>query len=244
MYHAVRSVNKVTPKSTQLCLNTSRNFGTTHFIAGYKNPQVQLSEEPKKKQQFTIDKRLPIIDGSSVHLVDEARLTQSFCTMRHDISSVVLSLLEKAQKKISVAAFSLTDARIANQLIAAHKKGIDVCVILDAGNMKQVYSKAQMLIDNGVSVWRYDPLLRPNYKKKNGYEQLMHLKWIIVDDVLINGSANLTKSAQDGENIESVTVFRCPQLVKEHRRDFKYLKTYCVACKPTVLVDNKIAAME
>ncbi len=206
-------------------------FGRTHFIRGYSAP-AQLSPLPKK--EIIIDQRPPIIDESSVHLIDESRLVQSFCSLEHNLSSIVLSVLERAEKTINLAAFSLTDKRIADQLIAAHKRGVDVCVIMDPGNMKQAYSKGQNLIDNGVSVWRYDPTLRSINKKKNTYEELMHLKWLIVDDKLIEGSANFTKAAQDGYNVEGITMCRCPQLVQERRRLFNRLKSYCRECKKDV----------
>jgi len=230
------SAKRVTPKNTQLCLNAPRNFGTTHFILGYSEPAYKVRHNTQK-QIISFSEKPSIINGSSAHLLDSELLTQSFFTTQHDISSVVLTLLEQAQKNISIAAFSLTDLRIANQLIAAHNNGIDVAVILDAGNMKQYHSKAQKLIDNGISVWRYDPLLRPTHKRKTGYEQLMHLKWIIIDDVLIQGSANLTRAAQDGENIESVTILRCPRTVEEHRQELQNLKKYCVKCE-SKMVEN------
>ena len=98
--------------------------------------------------------------------------------------------------------------------------------------MSNKYSKAQKLIDNGISVLKYDPSLRKNYKKGT-YEKIMHLKWIIADDTLVLGSANLTRSAQTGGNVESITVFNCPYEVADHRQAFQDLKQYCVSCPQT-----------
>jgi phospholipase D len=230
MHRVLQSGKSIIPKNTQFCLNTPRNFGTTHFIVGYKEPQIQPAKTIENKQKIFDVKPPFIIAGSSAHLIDATRDTQSFFTTKHDISSVVLELLAQAKKNINIAAFSLTDVRIANQLIDAHKKGVDVCVIMDAGNMKHYSSKAQKLVDSGIIVLRYDPSLRLDTKQSK-FEQLMHLKWIIVDDVLISGSANLTKAAQDGKNIESITVLRCPQTVEEHRQEWQKLKEFCVECK-------------
>lgn len=225
-----RSAQRSTPRNVRTCLNIPSNFGKTHFIRGYRQSSVQ-SICPIENQSIVFDQRQPIIDGSSAHLIDEQRLTQSFSTIKHNISSIVLTILATGQKKITIAAFNLTDDRIVKQLIHAHKKGIEVCVIMDGGNMKHSHSKSQKLIDNGIAVWRYEPSLRLNSQKKNGYEPLMHLKWIIVDNILINGSANFTRSAQDGRNIESITIFRCPREVKEHRQTLEELKKYCIECK-------------
>lgn len=223
----VQSAKRITPHT----------FCRTHFIVGYKPSHRMFNIQPRVR---SIDEKPPIINGSSAHLLDPECLTQSFFTTKHDISSVVLTLLAQAEKSISIAAFSLTDSRIANQLIAAHKKGIDVCVIMDAGNMKQYHSKAQRLINNGISVWRFDSSLRtPPHVQKITYEQLMHLKWIIIDDILIQGSANFTKAAQNGNNIESVMICRCPRTVEEHRQELQKLQSYCVKCTSAV-AENKV----
>jgi phosphatidylserine/phosphatidylglycerophosphate/cardiolipin synthase-like enzyme len=228
MTRVMQATTRVAPKYPQI--KSPRTFGTTHFILGDRRSVVKVPEQQKPQK---IEMQPLILNGSSAHLLDQDRSIQSFFTTKHDISSVVLSLLAQAKKSIDVAAFSLTDSRIANQLIEAHKKGIHVNVIMDAGNMQQYYSKAQNLIDNGIPVWRYNPVLRPNYKSKKKYEQLMHLKWIIIDnDILIQGSANLTRAAQDGQNIENVTVVRCPQSVGEHCQELEDLKGYCDKCEP------------
>jgi len=233
---------RIASRNTQLSFNTPRNFGTTHFIAGYKNPQNSVVEGAEKKQVF-FDDRPPIIGASSAHLLDKARQTQSFFTTIHDISSIILTIISESKENIDVEAFSLTDKRITDALIAAHKRGVRVRVIMDAGNMKQPYSKAQRLIDNGIAVCSYNPQLRPNYKKKSAYEPLMHHKCIVADGVVITGSANATRAAQR-DNIENITILRDPQTVQEHRQEFERLKTYCDECKPVRMVGNKIVAAE
>jgi phosphatidylserine/phosphatidylglycerophosphate/cardiolipin synthase-like enzyme len=190
----------------------NNNFGRTHFITGkryYNSPTTN----PLAPQYV--------------------RRSKSLFAPKDDLLTEISTVISQAQKKIDVAAFALTDKRIADQLIDAHQRGVDICVIMDAGNMSNKYSKAQHLIDNGVCVMRYDPSLRKNYKKSS-YEKIMHLKWIIADDTLVLGSANFTRSAQTGGNIESITVFNCHYEVADHRQAFQDLKQYCVVCKPTL----------
>ncbi len=190
-------------------LNRASSFGRTHFIRGYHHsPIVQTQNIPPRK-----------------------RLSQSFFGPQDNLLSKVLKIIEEAQGTIEVAAFALTDNRIANHLIDAHKRGVKVCIIMDSSNMKNNHSKSQKLINHGITVLRYEPSLRPNYKKNN-YEPLMHLKWIITDDRLITGSANLTRSAQSGDNVDSITIFECPEEIKDHRQAFQNLKQFCVECKP------------
>ena len=194
----------------------NNNVGRTHFITG--------------KRYYS-----PITHSSSAQYL---RRSKSLFAPKDDLLAEISNVICQAQKKIDVAAFALTDKRIADQLIDAHQRGVDICVIMDAGNMNNKYSKAQHLIDNGVCVMRYDPTLRKNYKKSN-YEQIMHLKWIIADDTLVLGSANFTRSAQTGGNIESITVFNCQYEVADHRQAFQDLKQYCVPCVQTSSTASK-----
>lgn len=223
------STRAVRPKSMQLFTNAPRSFGTTHFIVGQKNPPQSLINSANSAP--TKVNALPfIINGSSTHLIDETRSTQAFFTTVHDIRSIILKLLKDAKKSITIAAFSLTDKDIANALIAAQKRGVEVSVIMDPGKMKERYSKSQTLINNGISVWCYDCGLRPNYKKKDWLEPLMHHKCMVIDDVVITGSANATKAAQ-ADNIENINILRDSQTVEEHRQEFTRLKKFCVECK-------------
>jgi len=195
--------------------NRASSFGRTHFIRGYHHS--------------------PILQTQNVQ--QQKRLSQSFFGPQDNLLSKVLKTIEEAQETIEVAAFCLTDMRIANHLIDAQKRGVKVWVIMDASNMKNNYSKSEKLINNGITVLRYEPSLRPNYKKNN-YQPLMHLKWIITDNKLITGSANLTRSAQSGENVDSITIFECPEEIKDHRQAFQNLKQFCVECKPTSSVSK------
>lgn len=197
----------------------SQNFGTTHFIIGYqkKNKPVKRPKDVK-----IIDEQEPIINGSSVHLLDDSRLVQSFFPSVHNIPSIILEILAQAQKSIKIAAFALTDKRISNQLIEAHKKGVDVSVIMDANNAKMPYSKGRMLADNKISVKYYEPKLRCNYKKKQ-FVPLMHRKCCIVDsNIVITGSTNLTNAGLT-DNAEDINVIRCKTTVKEQKAEYKRL---------------------
>lgn len=216
-------------KNAQISFNSPEHtFGRTHFIVGYESP-VQLSVQDQESSVVVNNKPF-IVNASSAHLIDYSRNTQSFFTTVHDIASIILKMLEDAQKDITVAAYALTDKRIADALIAAHKRGVRVCVIVDGGKRKERYSKTQKLLNNGISVWSYDCSLRPDYKKKDWSEPLMHHKCFVIDDAVITGSANATKAAQF-DNIENINILRDPHAVEEHRQEFTRLKKYCVECK-------------
>src|SRR5579872_4340062 len=118
---------KIKDINTQLCLNTPRDFGTKHFIVGYKekvNPRI-IDEQPQKKQQpprINHKKQKSIYVGGA-ELIDPRRTTQSFFSSVHDIADILLHVISLAEKKLYITAFSLTDIKIADLVITKHKSG-------------------------------------------------------------------------------------------------------------------------
>jgi hypothetical protein len=88
-------------RNTQLCLNSSANFGTTHFIVGYKDSTVPIKVESvideKKELKRTSYKKQGNIRGGA-NLVDKNRTTQSFFTTIHDLSDILLNMTRKPHR--------------------------------------------------------------------------------------------------------------------------------------------------
>src|SRR5579871_6466879 len=124
MTTVLRQASKANPKNQQLSLNAPRNFGTTHFIRGYKHtPSATYQAVPVSTHQPA-----PIINKSSAHLIDPTCHTQVFFPSIHHITSIIIDIIKKAQDSITIAIYSLTEKNIAHELIAAHKRGIKVCI--------------------------------------------------------------------------------------------------------------------
>jgi phosphatidylserine/phosphatidylglycerophosphate/cardiolipin synthase-like enzyme len=196
---------------------------------------VQTVSQTKEKKQ---SKRGAQKKQDNVHnvrggaeLIDKNCATQAFFTSVHDLADIVISLIAQARKNLCIAAFTLTEPRIANLVIEKHKNGVQVCVIVDAGNMKQAYSKVHELIDNNVPVWRYDPSLDSECKKNGLFEPLMHHKFITIDDdVVVTGSANFTKAAYK-QNRDNIIVARDKKLTRDYRAECERLRICSVECK-------------
>jgi cardiolipin hydrolase len=117
----------------------------------------------------------------------------------------------------------LTDSKIADCLIRAHKAGIEVTVITDKERMRDKYSKVDKLVAQKVPVFYYNSDLNQNPKQKKSKNGLMHHKFIIVDEaILLFGSLNLTKAGQN-ENIENITVTTKAKMVTDYLDEFKRL---------------------
>ncbi|MBV6855971.1 phospholipase D family protein [Xanthomonas euvesicatoria pv. euvesicatoria] len=110
--------------------------------------------------------------------------------------SLVLDVIKTARSELRVMAYSFTAPDIAQALIAAKKRGVDVRVVVDADQSRQRSQIAALntLALAGVSV------------RLNGRYQIMHDKVIVADRRTVQtGSFNYTRSAEKA-NSENVIV--------------------------------------
>jgi phosphatidylserine/phosphatidylglycerophosphate/cardiolipin synthase-like enzyme len=97
----------------------------------------------------------------------------------------IKELIREAKTSIRVAMYTFTREDLADTLIRAHNRGINVQVVLDLGQANGSSKKiAELLKKNGVFV---------SLKDTGG---MMHHKFLLIDDsILEHGSANWTKAA-------------------------------------------------
>jgi phosphatidylserine/phosphatidylglycerophosphate/cardiolipin synthase-like enzyme len=118
-----------------------------------------------------------------------------------DGGALIESQIRSARRQVLVQAFSFTHERIANALIEAHERGVDVRVLLDREQyLKQRNDQGRRLRRAGVPLWL------------DGEHQAAHNKVMIIDAMLptatvITGSFNFTHGAQFN-NAENVLVLR------------------------------------
>lgn len=102
----------------------------------------------------------------------------------------------KAEQSIDVAAYSFTSYKIADALIEAHQRGVDVHVLLDKGQGKRHYRAIEEMQDAGIPI------------RINSHYAIMHDKYIIIDGKTVEtGSFNYTASAER-RNAENVIVIK------------------------------------
>jgi phosphatidylserine/phosphatidylglycerophosphate/cardiolipin synthase-like enzyme len=96
----------------------------------------------------------------------------------------IKQLIREAKKTIKVAMFTFTRQDFAKELITASLRGVQVDVAMDN------------LASKGSSLYIYDILKQSNISiLLNKGPGLLHYKFLYVDDILVNGSANWTKNA-------------------------------------------------
>jgi phosphatidylserine/phosphatidylglycerophosphate/cardiolipin synthase-like enzyme len=113
---------------------------------------------------------------------------------RQVATDLIVRTIGEAQKSVCVAAYFFTSYPIADALVEAHRRGVDVRVVLDSHQrLRRVIS---YLDHNGIAT------------RFNDHYAIMHDKFMIVDGrTLETGSFNFTRAAEY-ENAENVLVIR------------------------------------
>lgn len=127
------------------------------------------------------------------------------------INTQIIPLINQAKHYIYMPIFLITDIDLANSLVLAKHRGVDVRVIVDATNAHRNSSKHELLRKNGILV------------KTENYAGKMHSKSVIIDDTYtIIGSMNFSKSGQY-KNDENVLIIKDSKLTKFYKKFFLYL---------------------
>ena len=117
----------------------------------------------------------------------------------HDIAGAMVDALRHARRQVLVQSFSFTHGGIAQALLAAQRRGVEVKVIADREQTENMeHGQVPGLARAGVPVWL------------DGDHQSAHSKVMVIDAgmpsaVVITGSFNFTRAAQH-KNAEN-TVF-------------------------------------
>ena len=135
------------------------------------------------------------------------------------ITDEIVQRLEAAQQSIEVMAFAFTSDPVADQLIAAKDRGLPVRVVMEGRNAKGTGSEMAKLRGAGVDI------------HSDGNCYIMHHKVIIIDDhLVITGSFNFTRSAQD-QNDENVLIIDDASVAARYKEEFA--RVYQQALEPT-----------
>jgi phosphatidylserine/phosphatidylglycerophosphate/cardiolipin synthase-like enzyme len=119
-------------------------------------------------------------------------------------TDAVVKALGDAKQTVYVQAYSFTSAPIAKALVDAHKRGVQVKVILDKSQRTEKYSSADFVAHAGIPV------------QIDAKHAIAHNKIMIIDEeVVITGSFNFTKAAEE-KNAENLLVIHSKDLAKKY----------------------------
>ena len=116
-------------------------------------------------------------------------------------TEVIIEEINNAKTEILVQAYSFTARPIAKALVEAHKRGVDVHVIIDERKGKTQGSQATFLVNQKI----------PTYI--DGEQPRAHNKVIIIDGkTVITGSFDFTTQAEI--SAENLLIIKCSKLAK------------------------------
>jgi phosphatidylserine/phosphatidylglycerophosphate/cardiolipin synthase-like enzyme len=124
-------------------------------------------------------------------------------------TDLMVNAVGGAKTSILVQAYSFTSAPIAKALLDAHKRGVQVQVILDKSQRTEKYSSADFLANQGVPT-----LIDANHA-------ISHNKVMVIDgETVLTGSFNFTKAAQE-KNAENLLIIRYPVLAAQYTQNWE-----------------------
>lgn len=128
-----------------------------------------------------------------------------------DLPARVCRLFASAGHAADLCVFTITDDRLADAILKAHRRGVRVRIISDNDKALDLGSDVRMLAEEGIEV-RLDTTAAH-----------MHHKFAVFDDaVLLNGSYNWTRSAAAANN-ENFVVTSERMLVDSFAKHFEKL---------------------
>ena len=124
------------------------------------------------------------------------------------ITKEILPIINNANKYIYIPVFYITKKELVNELISAHKKGVEVKIINDATNASNKHTIHHKLREAGIKV------------KTENYAGKLHSKAMIIDDEYsIIGSMNFTNSGEK-RNDENVVIIKDEEIAKYLKSTF------------------------
>ena len=108
----------------------------------------------------------------------------------------IIELIRNAEKSVKIASFSFTHEELADELLKADIKGVNVSVLMERKQRNVMGSQYQRVKDFGLNI------------RLDGNKYTMHHKFIIIDDkIVITGSPNFTLSGFNKNDENMLIIF-------------------------------------
>ena len=172
--------------------------------------------------QRVLPKPDPILFAQEMLVSGPGRIKRALFTPTDDIRTVLIGLLRSEKKHISIAIFMLTDPDIAQAVIQAHQRGVEVEVVADRSCAQTQWSKLKPLAEAGIPIYIWPQAL-------DATRAIMHNKCIIFActldgrTLLWTGSYNFTKAASQ-INQENALILEDDELALTYLAQFEHLK--------------------
>ena len=162
----------------------------------------------------------PLAQAEEALLLNARGTIQLAFTPGDDVAGLIVAAIGKARRQVLVQTYSFTHQDIAQALVNARRRGIDVQVIADQRQMETIAtSKLEWLAEQGVPVWI------------DSEHAAAHNKVMVIDNgmpeaAVITGSFNFTQAAQH-RNAENLLILRGnPNLTEAYAANWRRHKIH------------------
>ena len=183
-------------------------FIDSKFLAKYYliefNQMFINGKYHRKKSKLRKKKIEKFIENGNVNLF--------FSPQGYAMQRGVIPLIQSAKKTIDVSIFFLTHNSLSKELVKAHKRGVDVRVLLDATAASNGYSKHKYLRDHGIKL------------KVENWGGKMHMKSAVIDRKhIIVGSMNWTKAGETKNDENTIIIKNSESKAKDLTRIYNVM---------------------
>jgi phosphatidylserine/phosphatidylglycerophosphate/cardiolipin synthase-like enzyme len=124
-------------------------------------------------------------------------------------ASGLIKQIDGAKKSIKVMAYGFTATNLADALVRAKRRGLEVVLIQDEKTAQNNRETLPILLAAGIEV------------RSDGKHAIQHNKVMLIDDdIVITGSYNFTKSAES-RNAENIMIVRSSYAAKRYADNWK-----------------------
>lgn len=165
----------------------------------------------KKQTKFTFIVLL-IINLLFIFSFNALAEVKVYFSLYDDPESIIIEKIDNAKEFINIAMYTFTDREIAQAIIRAKDRGVDIKIYLDYSQVNAEYSKSRYFVNNAIEGIRIS---------SNNY--IMHNKFAVIDNkIVITGSYNWTASAGE-RNDENLLVIDDKNVVNKYQNQFNNL---------------------
>jgi len=138
--------------------------------------------------------------------------TEVYFSLYDNPELIIIKNIDNAKEFINIAMYTFTDREIAQAILKAKDRGVDIKIYLDRSQVNAKYGKSRYFVNNGIEAIRIS---------SNNY--IMHNKFAVIDNkIVITGSYNWTASAGE-RNDENLLVIDNENIIKKYQNQFNNL---------------------
>ncbi|MDQ5986659.1 MAG: Cardiolipin synthase B [Syntrophus sp. SKADARSKE-3] len=142
---------------------------------------------------------------------------QAFFSPGGGCTEAILKAVSQARTEILIMAYSFHSPAIAQALIAAHKRGVKVSMILDKSERQEGLTPPIQMFQAGIPVYL------------DGTHAVMNNRLIIIDgQTIITGSFNFN-AASENMNAENLLIIQAKELAASYRENWLHHKKHSIS---------------